>query len=72
MEADGGDHEAHILGVLPPEDGDPADELAAVGLVHHGNEAVAELHLHRLHGQQGIHIVDVPVVIRLAGGGQLR
>ena len=38
------DYEAHVLGVLPAEDDNAADELAAAVLIHHGDEAVAELH----------------------------
>ena len=70
MQPDGGDDEAHVLGVLPPEDDDAADELTAVALIHQGDEAVAKLHLHRLHRQQGIDVVNILVIVALAGRGQ--
>ena len=73
MEADGGDHEAHVLGVLPAEDDNAADELAAAVLIHHGDEAVAELHFDGVHRQEGIYIVDILVELVGAGlGGLLR
>ena len=70
MEADGWDHEAHVLGVLPAENHDAADELAAAVLVHQGDQAVAELHLNGVHGEQPVHVVDVLIVVGFAGHGQ--
>ena len=42
-----------------------------MALIHQGDKAVAKLHLHRFHRQQGVYVVDVLIVIVLAGGGQL-
>ena len=67
MEADGGDDEPHILGILPAEDHDTADQLAAAALIHQGDQAVTELHLDGVHGKQPVHIIDILVVVGLAG-----
>ena len=71
MQADGRDDKAHILGVLPAENDDAADELAAPVLVHQRNKAVSKLHFDGLHRQEGIHIVDVLVVVALPRRGLL-
>ena len=67
MEPDGRDHKSHVLSILPPENDDPADQLSAAGFVHQRDQAVSEFHLNGLHSQQGVDIVDVLVVVRLAG-----
>ena len=66
MEPDGRDHKSHVLSILPPENDDPADQLSAAGFVHQRDQAVSEFHLNGLHSQQGVDIVDVLVVVRLA------
>ena len=72
MEADRGDDKAHILGILPAEYHNAADQLAAAFLIHQRDQAVAEFHLDRLHRQEGIDIVDVLEVVGFAGRLKLR
>ena len=72
VEADGGDDKAHILGILPAEYHNAADQLAAAFLIHQRDQAVAEFHLDRLHRQEGIDIVDVLEVVGFAGRLKLR
>ena len=64
----GRDHKAHVLRELAAEDDDAADETAAPRLVHQRDQAVAELHFDGFHVQQRIDIVDVLVIVGLAGG----
>ena len=69
VQAYGRDDKAHILGILAAEDHNPVDEPAAPGLIHQGDQAVAEFHFNGLHREQGVDVVDVLVIVALAGGG---
>jgi len=67
MQTDGWKYKAHVLGVLPSENHNTADQLSPLAFIHHRDQAVAELHFNWLNRQQGVYIVDILIVITFTG-----
>ncbi len=67
MQAHGRDDKTHFLRVLPAENDDPVNQLAAAALINQRDQAVTDLHFNRLDRQQRINIVDILIIISFRG-----